>query len=249
MFSNLFISPRPKESSVEDEETVRFSQKLEDNRSPTYIPVGTFESYNDTYKDALMLRPVTLTPQNTDGSSRSHLVVQFKIPLTEEPTDQWYNDPTQYTKLSIVDLAGSEDYSNVNPNDWSRQMASVGLVVPDTERIRQNEQIRSESNDINNSLEELGKYLGYINRVHMAKLSQSKKPEPFTVREELVRIMLRLGVIGHNGLTTLVTTFKSGSNTDADDPNIVLREADRTLGKIIEYNLVPSDKVLDKLRE
>lgn len=244
LFTKLYIEPKPMTSEQDDEKAVRDSQKLKDNIPLTYVPVGSYAEYEQTYKTALMLRPVTLTPQNTDGSSRSHLIIQFKIPLTDQPGQGWDQVSTQYTKLSIVDLAGSEDYSEVNALLWSKQMAKVGIYVPSTQRGAQSEQVREESNNINSSLQELGQYLGYIN----SKQTGITPVEP-RIKEELVKVMLRLGVIGHKGLTTLVTTFKSGSNESSEDPDMVLREADRTLGKLIEFQLVPSDTVLDKLRQ
>lgn len=198
----------------------------------TYLPVRSYENYTELFKYAQSIRPVTVTPENTGGSSRSHLIIKFNL--------------SNGNKLSLIDLAGSEDYSGMSASAYSQKLREVGIFVPRGDRTMFGG-VGAESEFINKSLRALTNYLLTVNRALIRKRGLTVPKESGTHRsskEALVQYIEDAGVFGHSGRIMMVVTMKSDSDPQS------LEEAKRTI-KVLDGNgsdgLIPSDAVLNKI--
>lgn len=188
----------------------------------TQVPVGTIENYYNLIRYAEDLRPISLTPQNLGGSSRSHLIIRF--------------DFGAGITLNLVDLAGSEDYSHMGPADYRKQMKAFGVEMSSSDARRAVSEIHTESDNINGSLANLINYVKAVNE----KATTGSTDVTYDEDEALVNTLDKLSILNHKGLTTMVATFKS----DADDASLV--EAYRTTGTLSK--LIPDDSTLNQMR-
>lgn len=204
----------------------RFIEQRLTVRSLRQVDVVSFENYGKLFEYATAIRPTTITPQNTDGSSRSHLIIRFQ-----------FNAPGMGA-IHIVDLAGSEDYSGASVQSYMEELETQGIYVKNdvNQRNAYYTGVTQESVHINKGLKELSTFLRYMND---KKLGRKLKSASFIPQTELVRTLKDLQAFPQSGLTTLVAQFKSEDGADA------LVEAERTMA-VLEC-LIPPDEDLDKL--
>jgi len=202
--------------------TGRYSNK---NFNLTYKNVESKENYDRMWNYARSLRKVTITPQNTGGSSRSHLLIRFSFGDT--------------IFVNFVDLAGSEDYSNIEPKRYGDLLAAAGYYIG-TNPQASLKVVKKESESINSSLLELADYMKQVN----ASMIEKNLPQNREFKTSLVKLLHAQHVLepksgGSPGLISLVTTMKS----DSDDAS--LEQAYQTIEML--NKLIPSDIVLDSL--
>ena len=199
---------------------------------------GNYEDFCKEYEEitrkVFLVRPTSKTPENINGSSRSHLITRLKLVR---------NGVYQY--INLVDLAGGEDYSELNPKPYNKKLVESGCmdiqILSDAQLQHKYRgladifmgfvrHVREESKWINKSLDSFMTLIEIVNerKDPTSHLKEDEDISKLSYKSKLVEILVNNVKIASLGtVNTLLVTFKSETESET------LKLAQKTLEKLI----------------
>jgi hypothetical protein len=111
------------------------------------VAIGDSEAVDRLLDYAARLRIATPTRANRAGSSRSHLFIRVKVEFWDPAT----HDPRGQASLYLVDLAGTEDYTQYTTLDFKKDRGIKTHLLSEADQ-KAFAQLKDESKFINSSL-------------------------------------------------------------------------------------------------
>jgi len=111
------------------------------------VTIGDSEAVDRLLDYAARLRIATPTRANRAGSSRSHLFIRVKVEFWDPAT----RDPRGQASLYLVDLAGTEDYTQYTPLDFRKDRGIKTHLLSEADQ-KAFDRLKDESRFINSSL-------------------------------------------------------------------------------------------------
>ena len=155
------------------------------------LAIGDSEAVDQLLDYVARLRIATPTRANRAGSSRSHLFIRVKVEFWDAAT----HDPRGQASLYLVDLAGTEDYTQYTQLDFKRDrgITTHRLSVADEEAFKT---LKDESKFINESLRSIEPIVRNA-KAHVSGASRYAPAHAFErLLEDIVTPATQLTVIG-----------------------------------------------------